>query len=155
LPGDLRGYVRKGITLPGDPKLLELSRERLKGEPVYFNEHERDALFNALVDACKEFNYRLSDVAVESWHLHWIVWHGDDAIHIMAGRLKTRMRQKLGRGRVWTEGYCGEPLFDDEAIAPAQEYIAGHAGCRMTNGMMLPYVSSIARKPPAEPGAAG
>jgi hypothetical protein len=93
LPGDLRGYVRKGITLPGDPKLLELSRQLLKRDPVYFNDRERDALFDSLVDACKEFGYRLSDVAVEAWHLHWIVWHGDDEIKTMAGRLKTRMRQ--------------------------------------------------------------
>ncbi len=66
LPGDLRGYVRKGITLPGDPKLLEQSRKLLKGNPVYFNERERDSLFDALADACNEFNYRLSDVAIES-----------------------------------------------------------------------------------------
>jgi hypothetical protein len=128
--------VRKGVLLPGDPELLELSRQLLKGDPVYFNECDRDALFDALVDACHEFHYRLSDVAVESWHLHWIVRHGDDAIATMAGRLKTRMRQKLVRGRVWTEGYCGVPLFDDAAIEQAQEYIAGHGGCRMTNGVV-------------------
>jgi hypothetical protein len=150
LPGDLRGYVRKGITLPGDQKLLELSRQLLKGDPVYFNERERDALFGALVDACNEFDYRLSDVTVESWHLHWIVWYGDDAIETMAGRLKTRMRQKLARGRIWTEGYCGEPLYDDAAIMQAQEYIANHAGCRMTNGHV------VGRKLGAEtPGRAG
>ena len=155
LPGDLRGYVRKGNILPGDPTLLELSRQLLKGDPVYFHERERDALFDTLVDACNEFDYRLSDVAVESWHLHWIVWHGDDAIATMAGRLKTRLRQKLARGRVWTEGYCGVPLYDDAAIAQAQEYIAGHGGCRMTNGVVLARRSKglIAQEPPAEPGA--
>jgi REP element-mobilizing transposase RayT len=137
LPGDLRGYVRKGITLPGDSRLLELSRQLLQGEPVYFNEHERDALFDSLVDACREFDYRLTDVTVESWHLHWIVWHGDDGIKTMAGRLKTRMRQKLARGRVWTEGHCGEPLYDDAAIAQAQAYIASHDGCRITNGIVV------------------
>src|SRR5919106_155814 len=30
LPGNLRGYVRKGVILPGDAMLLELSRRRLK-----------------------------------------------------------------------------------------------------------------------------
>jgi hypothetical protein len=137
LPGDARGYVRKGIILPGDPRLLEQSRQLLKGDPVYFNDHERDALFVSLVDACAEFGYRLTDVAVESWHLHWIVWHGDDSVETMAGRLKTRMRQKLARGRVWTEGYCGEPLYDDAAVEQAQEYIARHDGCRMTDGRVL------------------
>jgi hypothetical protein len=138
LPGDLRGYVRKGVILPGDPHLLRLSRQLLKSAPVHFNDGERDALFVALVDACNEFDYRLSDVTVESWHLHWIVWHDEDPIKVVAGRLKTRMRQKLDRGRIWTEGYCGEPLFDDAAVARAQEYIAGHRGCRMTDGRVLP-----------------
>ena len=137
LPGDMRGYVRKGIILPGDPKLLQLSRQLLKGQPVFFSESERDRLFGALVAACAEFGYRVSDVTIESWHLHWIIWHGDDAIETVMGRLKTRMRQALGRGRIWTEGYCAEPLFDDVAIQQAQEYIAQHDGCRMIDGRVI------------------
>jgi hypothetical protein len=134
LPGDLRGYVRKGLILPGDAKLLKLSRQQLKGKPVYFSLHERDLLFEALVAACAEFHYRLSDVAIEAWHLHWILFHGIDAIETVVGRLKTRMRQALNRGRIWTEGYCAEPLFDDVAIEQAQEYIARHDRCGMSDG---------------------
>lgn len=120
LPSDLRGYVRKGVTLPGDPQLLEMSRGLLRGDPVYFNHHERDVLFDALTEACREFGYRLSDATVEAWQLHWIVWHGNDPVDRMMGRLKTRMRQALARGRIWTEGYCAEPLFDTIAIEAAQ-----------------------------------
>jgi REP element-mobilizing transposase RayT len=137
LPGELRGYVRKGITLPGNPKLLELSRRLLKGEPVFFSESDRNRLFESLVAACLEFEYRVSDVTIESWHLHWIIWHGDDPIDKVMGRLKTRMRQALARGRIWTEGYCAEPLFDDMAIEDAQEYISRHDGCRMTDGRIV------------------
>jgi len=116
LKGDLRGYVRKGVILPGDAKLLELSRLQLKDKPVYFSWHQRDLLFEALVAGCAEFHYRLSDVAIELWHLHWIVFHGIDPIETVIGPLKTRMRQALGRGRIWTAGYCAEPLFDNAAI---------------------------------------
>jgi hypothetical protein len=137
LPGDLRGYVRKGEILPGDPQLLELSRQNLKGLPVRLSLDDRDKAFDSLVAACNEFDYRLSDVAVEPWHLHWIVFHGDDAIETMVGRLKTHMRQALAKGRVWTEGYCAEPLFDDLAVEQAQDYIVRHAGCRMTNGKVV------------------
>lgn len=136
LPGDLRGYVRDGVILPGDPNLLELSRKLLKGAPVYFSTSEREQLFDALVAASAEFGYRLSDVTVESWHLHWILWH-EDAIETVMGRLKTRMRQRLGRGRIWTEGYCAEPLFDDTALEQAQEYIARHDGARMVDGRVI------------------
>jgi hypothetical protein len=137
LPGDLRGYVRKGVILPGDAKLLRLSLQQLKGKPVYFSLHERDRLFDALVAGCAEFNYRLSDVAIESWHLHWILFHGDAPIETVLGRLKTRMRQALARGRIWTAGYCAEPLFDNAAIEQAQEYIAHHDGCRMIDGRVI------------------
>jgi hypothetical protein len=146
LPGDMRGFVRKGMILPGDSKLLELSRQRLKRPPVRFGSKEQDQLFEAIVAACDEFAYRLSDVAIESWHMHWILFHRNDAIEVMVGRLKTRMRQSLARGRVWTEGYCAEPLFDDLALEQSQEYIARHLGCRMTNG------SVVDRKTPGRVG---
>jgi hypothetical protein len=134
LPGDMRGYVRRGVILPGDPKLLELSRKCLKSAPVYFTLAERHRLLEALVAACVEFRYKLSDVTIESWHLHWILFHGDDTIETVMGRLKTRMRQALARGKIWTEGYCAEPLFDNLSIEQAQEYIARHDGCMMIDG---------------------
>jgi hypothetical protein len=137
LPGDLRGYVRKGLILPGDAKLLKLSRQQLKSSPVYFSLDEVDLLFEALVAACAEFHYRLSDVAIEAWHSHWILFHGDDPIETVVGRLKTRMRQSLARGKIWTEGYCAEALFDDVAVQQVQEYIARHEGCRMIDGRVI------------------
>ena len=137
LPGDLRGYVRKGVILPADPKLLKQSRSFLKSDPVLFSPHERDRLFESLVTAADEFGYRLTDAAIEAWHLHWIVWDGEDSASVMAGRLKNRLRQALNRGRIWTEGFCGEPLLDDRALEQAQEYIARHSGCRMSAGNVV------------------
>jgi hypothetical protein len=137
LPGDLRGYVRRGEILPGDPNLLEQSRHLLHGNPVYFTVDERGQLFESLLAACAEFEYRMSDLTIESWHLHWVLFHKEDPIEKVMGRLKTRMRQKLNRGRIWTEGYCAEPLFDEAAILQVQEYIARHAGCRMIDGRVI------------------
>jgi hypothetical protein len=137
LPGDMRGYVRKGVIIPGDPKILALSEKLLKSKPVYFSLLERDRLFDSLVAACGEFHYRLSDVAIESWHLHWILFHDIDSIEKVMGRLKTRMRQALARGYIWTERYSAELLSDNEAIDAAQEYIARHDGCRMSDGRIV------------------
>lgn len=152
LPGDLRGYVRHGMTLPSDPTLLQLSRQLMTGATVYFSVPERDRLIASLHDACNEFGYRLSDAAVESWHVHWILAHGDDTIDKVVGRLKTRMRQAIARGRIWTEGYCAEPLFDESAIEQAQEYIARHDGCRMNNGQLLERRVRSAGSPPGKAG---
>src|SRR4051794_15208620 len=137
LPGDLRGYVRKGQLLPGDANLLRRSRKLLAKRPVYFMLDERLRLFDALMAACNEFSYRLSDVTIESWHLHWILFHENDPIEKVVGRLKTRMRQALSRGKIWTEGYCAEPLFDERAVEQAHEYIARHDGCMMLDGRVI------------------
>lgn len=137
LPGDVRGYARQGKILPGEVELAELSRKKLKSPPVHFTLEERWKLFSALVDACNEFQYRISDVAIESWHLHWILFHGDDAVDAAVGRLKTRMRQALNRGRIWTEGFCAEPLLKDFAVEQARAYIADHDGCMMSNGRTI------------------
>ena len=55
----------------------------------------------------------------------------------MVGRLKTRMRQSLARGRIWTEGYWSEELRDEAALEKVRRYIANHPGCRMTGGNLL------------------
>ncbi len=137
LPGDLRGYVRRGMILPGDPELLEMSRGLLKGEPVRISFNEREILFDALRAACDEFGYRLSDVTIESWHVHLVLFHGEDKIAIVMGRLKTRMRQALARGRIWTEGYCASHCSTKWRSRKVQEYIARHEGCRMSVGRLV------------------
>jgi len=134
LPGDARGYVDHGRILPGDPKLLQHARSLLSRSPVFFSDSQQDALFDGLCRAAEEFGYGLTDVTVESWHTHWIVSHGYDSVSDMVGRLKTRMRQALDRGRIWTEGYCHRCLYTPEEIEQCRRYIARHAGCRMLDG---------------------
>ena len=73
LPGDARGYVADGEILPGAPKLLDRARSLLARAPVYFDDAEQDALLDALCNAAVEFGYRLTDVSVESWHLHGLI----------------------------------------------------------------------------------
>ena len=134
LPGDARGYVQGGRILPPNPQVAEHAQCLLLREPVCFSESQQSTLFHALRTAATEFGYQLTDVAVESWHLHWIVNHGFDTVPIMAGRLKTRMRQALSCGRVWTKGYCHRCLYTEHDIEAARQYIARHDGCGMLDG---------------------
>ena len=136
LPGDARGYVERGEILPPAPALLAHAKSRMRTTRVTFEELEQDALFGSLVRASAEFRYRLSDAVVEATHLHWIIGH-DDPIEEMVGRLKNRMRQALGRGRIWTVGYCGRPLATLRQLDAAREYLARHAGARMIAGQIV------------------
>ncbi len=134
LPGDMRGYVEGGEILPASPSLLSYAKQQLAKSPVYFTPAEQDIVYEALVNASGEFGCLLTDVSLESWHVHWICSHGADPVPKMVGRLKTRMRQALDRGRVWTEGYCRRCLRSPPEIGTARAYIARHAGCRMIDG---------------------
>ena len=106
-------------------------------------------LFDALVSAAAEFGYTLIDASVESWHLHWIVDHGYDPVPTMVGRLKNRMRQALGIGRIWTEGYYDSQLFNESAVLARRRYVRRHAGCRLTGGVR------VAEEPPQSGGLMG
>lgn len=130
LPGDLRGYVDRGVILPHDPDRLERSRRLMKTDPVFLSPREQDALFDALQRAAREFEYALFAVSIESWHAHWLIDHAFDAVEVMMGRLKTRMRQALARGRLWTAGYDARYCFDEEAVEARRNYIRQHHGYR-------------------------
>jgi hypothetical protein len=119
--------------LPANPALAAFARSQLKGSPVALSRSDQDELFDALVGAADEYGYRLSDVVMESTHVHWIISHNDE-MKVMVGRLKNRMRQRLNRGRIWTAGYCGFELRSLKALQQAREYLAAHAGARMIAG---------------------
>lgn len=140
LPGDARGYVQDGQILPASPTLERHARSILTQQPVLFSHNEQKLLMSAILAACDEFGYRVFDLTIESWHLHWIARH-HDAAESMIGRLKNRMRQRLNRGRIWTEGYWQRALITEEDLLIARNYIRRHAGCRLIDG-----------KSPASPG---
>jgi hypothetical protein len=133
LPGDARGYVQSGQTLPSSPTLERHARLLLREVPVAFSAQEQSLLFSALADACVEFDYRLFDLSIESWHLHWIVQH-QDSVTSMVARLKNRMRQKLNRGRIWTKGFCHRAIRTEGELLIARNYIRRHPGCRLIDG---------------------
>jgi hypothetical protein len=133
LPGDARGYVERGQLLLASPELERFSQQIMSGEAVVFSNAERERLFAAFVSACAEFNYLPLDLTIEAWHLHWIVRH-DDRVMSMVGRLKNRMRQSLGRGRIWTEGYSHSVLQGDDDLLATRDYIRKHPGCRLSDG---------------------
>jgi hypothetical protein len=134
LPGDPRGYVERGEMLPRAANLEAYAKQRLASEVVVFTRKERQALFRALAAASSEFAYHLSDATIEATHVHWIVAH-DDPIAAMVGRLKARMRQTLGRGRIWTRGYSARRLPTARALESARTYIAAHAGAVLIDGV--------------------
>ena len=139
LPGVLRGHVEDGVVLPADPRRFRQAIDLTGGRSaVLFTAEQQVVLFDALSAAAIEFGYELTDVSIESWHLHWLVTHGYDSVATMVGRLKNRMRQAVDIGRVWTAGYYDSMCFNAVAVERRRRYIGRHAGCRMTAGVRIP-----------------
>jgi hypothetical protein len=136
LPGDDRGYADNGQFMPPRPLLADHARREMSVAVVRFSSFDQDQLFAAIVDASREFSYQLTDVVVEATHLHWIIGH-NDAPETMVGRLKTRMRQQLARGRIWSADYSHRLLFHDEALEQARTYLTKHEGLRMLAGRVV------------------
>lgn len=167
LPGDVRGYVEKGVLLPASPSPSAYATSRMKASTVHFSDSDREALHESIVAAALEFGYRLSDFVIEATHLHWIVAH-EDEMETMVGRLKNRMRQRLNRGRIWTAGYCGVEIRSLKGLHDARNYLAQHRGLRALAGQIASDTApgsargrtangaascGMVRDPPAEPGA--
>lgn len=105
LPGDMRGYVENSSVLPANTELLDHAKGLMEDDPVYLTADEQARAFEALQHGAAEFEYILHAASIESWHAHFLVSHGAYAAWAVAGRLKTRMRQEVARGRIWTAGY--------------------------------------------------
>jgi len=56
----------------------------------------------------------------------------------MVGRLKTRMRQALNCGRIWTSGYDKRFCFDENELNTRIDYVQRHAGRRPLKHESLP-----------------
>jgi hypothetical protein len=54
LPGDLRGYVDRGVILPHDSDRLERSQRLMKTDPVFLSPREQETAFEALQLAARE-----------------------------------------------------------------------------------------------------
>ena len=94
-------------------------------------------LFDALVAACVEYGFALTDASVEPWHLHRIVDHGFSSVATMVGRLKNRMRQAVGISRIWAEGYYDSLLFTEPSVLARRRYVGRDDGCCMTDGKII------------------
>jgi hypothetical protein len=105
LPGDARGYVQRGEVLPGNPELERHAFGKLAQPIVLFGPHDQDELMAGLLAACDEFGYRLFELSIESWHLHWILRHDD------ASRVDGRTAEESDAATVETRPHLGRRLL--------------------------------------------
>ena len=128
LPGDYRGYVVNGKTLPGSDKILE--RNRQKSPAVKLTKQERKTVEQTILAEAKEIDQQVESLTVCSNHVHLLVRRHTQSIEEVVSRYKSMttraLWQKGRKGRVWTKGYDKRFCFTKQDIATRTTYIEKH-----------------------------
>jgi len=130
LPGDERGYVANGTTLPGDGKILERNRKRRKSPAVKLNAPEKKIVEQTILAEAEKLGHKLKALIVYSNHVHLLARSHTQSIEEIVGRYKSlttrALWQKDRKGRIWTKGYDKRFCFTEEDIAARAKYIQKH-----------------------------
>jgi hypothetical protein len=111
LPGDERGYVRKGKIYSGEDELKEASRRQQKHPPVSLLAGERQIFRGTILSEAQGIGQTIRAVAVCANHVHIVAEPCGQPIEQIVSRYKNNKAmfelRKLGRnGRIWTRGFA-------------------------------------------------
>jgi REP element-mobilizing transposase RayT len=143
LPGDARGWVRRGEAgvKPADPAREEWAREHMEESAVLLSAEQRDVVARTIRDHCRIRGWVLHAVNVRRNHVHVVVTCACDGrkardefkawssrrLSDLAG-LTEPVAYKAGRRRWWTEGGDVRAINDERYLANAAEYVAEGQG---------------------------
>lgn len=138
LPGDARGWVKKGtLGIQGpDPKREQQARAHMAESDVVLDAGQRALVEQVIRDHCGIRNWTLHAVNVRSNHIHVVVTADRDPGNVMnqfkawcsrklsdAAGLKHIVGVKAGRRHWFTEGGNKEVIEDEEYLENAIRYV--------------------------------
>ena len=134
LPGDWRGWVRKGVSRiqEPDPDLERQARNRMVESAVLLSAEQRAIVEQTILEHCRIRKWKLHAVNARSNHIHVVVTadcHPDtvrDQFKAWCARklsdaagLERQVAQRAGRRHWFTEGGDCERIDDEEYLANA------------------------------------
>ena len=138
LPGDIRGWVKSGMSgiQPPDPYLEQQARESMAGPAVLLTPQQRELVDKTIRDHCRIRGWQLHAINVRTNHVHVVVTADCDPQVVMdqfkawcsrklsdqAG-LVEQVAKKAGRRRWFTEGGDIEGIEDEAYFANAVHYV--------------------------------
>ena len=130
LQGDERGYVKDGITLPGDKKLLETCKDFQKGDTVKLNRTDRNIIHGTILKEAKRIGCHIEALAVCSNHVHLVMLLFPESIGHTVSRFKNvtsaALRNNGRQGRIWTRGFDKRFCFNDNDLQTRIRYVNKH-----------------------------
>ena len=142
LPGDVRESVDKNYNQPNTPKkhpnehLLTKSSQHMLHLPCILTSIERDIVLNAIICACKKYQWRLFAAHVRSNHIHVLVQSNKAPEHIMT-QLKAhatrRLRKEISKSqyqKVWARHGSTKYIWREENLHLTLHYVIDEQGDR-------------------------
>ena len=131
LPGDCRGWRRRGDPAPRPPSpvLFERCRELLKYPPLFLDPHQRMEAFEALTKTCRARGWTLHAHTVQRAHVHLVVsppYTPDITRTQLKGaitRALTKRWPELGGRTLWARDGWTTDLHSPAEIGVAIAYV--------------------------------
>ncbi len=138
LPGDARGWVKKGEwhVHPPDPERERDARERMVESAVVLTEEQRALVEQTVRDHCRIRGWALHAVNARTNHVHVVVTADRDPDEVRdqfkawcsrklsdAAGLTEAVAKKAGRRHWFTEGGDKERIEDEEYLENAIRYV--------------------------------
>lgn len=138
LPGDVRGWVKKGewVVQAPDPARERHTRERMVEEPVFLTDEQRAIVERTIGDHCRIRGWTLHAVNARRNHVHVVVLADRGALEVRdqlkawcsrrlsdAAGLTEPVAKKAGRKHWFTEGGDIENIDTEEYLANAVGYV--------------------------------
>jgi REP element-mobilizing transposase RayT len=151
LPGDRRGFVstvrdetgprirHNQFDTPYDedfPELHHAARAQLKGQPLYLGKEHADEVVRQFHETASCRGWNLLATAVMPNHFHIVVEVGEEvhSTELMrdfksyASRALSRRWPKPACGTWWTESGSRRPLYSEDSVEAAIEYVRQQPG---------------------------
>jgi REP element-mobilizing transposase RayT len=131
LPGDKRGYVKRGKVLPGDPKINQASRRLQISTTIILNSKQKTIIRNAILQEAERIGQKIEALAVCTNHIHLVARPFEESIESIVSRYKNVAIFALCKNgpvkRIWTRGFDKRFCFNEKSLNQKIEYVKRHA----------------------------
>jgi len=114
--------------MPSEPELHHRDQERLAHEPFLFEKARLLDVGGMIGESLRgRLKLRILALAVQVWHLHFVVAASGHVAAIIAKCAKDAVRWGLRPGRpIWTEGFDKRYCFQWDILRARIEYVERH-----------------------------
>jgi REP element-mobilizing transposase RayT len=130
LPGDKRGYVKRGKVLPSNLKTNQASRSLQKSTTLTLNSQQKTTIRKAILHEAERIGHKIDALAVCTNHIHLVARPCDESIESIVSRYKNAAMSAICKDkpirRIWTRGFDKRFCFNEKSLNQRIEYVKRH-----------------------------